>query len=82
MESVVYNLHATYDDPVVEADDPNESFTVEITSYGDFDIRVEAQAGSRVYVQRAALSDLLKEGHPDWKRNSAIKEAIDWIKNN
>jgi hypothetical protein len=82
VEQVTYNLlDETYEDPVAESDDPNDNFRTDITSYGDYPIRIEAQTGARVYVQKAKLSELLKDGHPDWNTHPKIREGIEFIEN-
>lgn len=80
---VTYILdEATFWEPERESRDAKHNFREEITSYGDFKVRVEVtmQAGER-FVQQALLSEMLEAGHSD-HMNDAIEQAIEYLRTN
>ncbi len=77
-QSVTYELHSTYYDPLREVvrKSDDDQFVEPITSYGDYEIRV-AVSGSTGDVATVWLSDALRQGHRDaLEPESAIAKAI------
>src|SRR5690242_5199330 len=66
IQKVTYLLdEASYWEPERETQDWERAFTEEITSYGDFLVRVEVQMTDGRFVQQALLSEMLEEGHKE-----------------
>ena len=63
-ESVTYELHSSYYDPVREVvrSSENDPFVEPITSYGDYTIRSLA-SGSTAPLDQTTLSGALRRGH-------------------
>ncbi len=80
VSSVIYELDPTYYDPIRETDDSQSGFKTDITSYGDYTVKVKALKGKDVIAHNFKLSDLLKKGHKDSLDDPTIKEALDYIK--
>lgn len=82
IHKVAYLLdQATYWEPERESNDWQHAFTEEITSYGDFLVRVEVKMPTGRFVQQALLSDMLEAGHEN-DLNPQIAQAIAYIRNN
>jgi hypothetical protein len=82
IQKVTYLLdEASYWEPERESKDWQQAFAEEITSYGDFLVRVEVQMRTGRYVQQALLSEMLEAGHAN-DANPQIKQAIAYIRNN
>jgi transcription initiation factor IIF auxiliary subunit len=79
VQQVIYKLDPTYYDPIRESSDGNNNFEVELTSYGDYPVTVDAYVGSETVRKVVPLSDLLSETHGE-AGNANIKEAIEEIK--
>jgi hypothetical protein len=71
----------TYYDPVGYSDDASNDFHEVIQSYGEVPVVVKVQIGTRVYEQRAWLSQMLTNGHGA-ETTTVIRDAIDRIKKN
>jgi prokaryotic YEATS domain len=80
---VTYILdEATFWQPERESKDAKHAFREEITSYGDFKVRVEVTMGTgERFVQQALLSEMLEAGHFK-DMTPAIEKAIEYLRNN
>ncbi len=82
IRSVTYFLDAsTYWEPERVSRIRQKLFTEAITSYGDFLVRVEVKMNSETVIQKALLSDMLEDGHPE-PRSLKLQQAIDYIRAN
>jgi hypothetical protein len=82
VDTVVYKLHPTYYDPerVVPAGSEAQcQFAEEITSYGDFKIRVNASGSAGEVLTSKTLSEALVEKYKG-QGNPAILAAIEQIR--
>lgn len=61
VQSVTYKLDPTYYDPVRESTDPSKQFLIELTTYGDYPVTVDAQVGGEIVRKVVPLSQLLQE---------------------
>ncbi len=81
IQKVTYLLdEATYWEPERESEDRQRAFAEEITSYGDFVVRVEVQTRTGRFAQQAFLSDMLEAGHAH-DSNPQIQQAIAYTRN-
>lgn len=80
LKSVTYVLDPSYYDWKREVDDPAEAFREEITSYGDYNVTVQAHAPSGMVVQKEALSKLLERHYSSGSGNEFIMEALQTLK--
>lgn len=79
---VTYLLdEATFWDPKRASAARGQRFAEEITSYGDFLVRVTVETRTGPVTQSALLSDLLEAGHAT-DMTDAIEKAIDYIRTN
>lgn len=76
---VRYRLHQTYRDPVREVSAAVREFEEPITSYGDYEVVVEFDAGGKHNRLVRKLSDALSDGHHD-DASEAVRNAIEAIK--
>jgi hypothetical protein len=82
IQKVTYFLdEATYWEPERETRDRKNDFTEEITSYGDYKVRVAVDMAAGSFVQQALLSDMLEEGHQG-DSGPEIQKAIEYIRQN
>jgi hypothetical protein len=81
IDSVTYILDPSYWEPERESTERANNFAEDITSYGDFLVRVEVKKRSNRITQQALLSEMLEAGHPA-PRSAAIDDALDYIRNN
>jgi hypothetical protein len=77
--AVTYHLHPTYYDPVRESNDAANSFSQEITSYGNFDVTAKIRTKSGPSLLRRSLYDALCESHD---RDSKVQQALQGIRAN
>lgn len=83
VQKVTYFLDAaTYWEPERVSKNRRNQFAEEITSYGDFLVRVEVAMEGARFAQKALLSDMLTEGHKLDGSNPAIQNAIVYIRSN
>lgn len=80
IDSVEYRLDPTFYDPVRFSDDRDNDFSVELQTYGDFEVVVAVYKGKQKFIQKAYLSALLKNGYgsdppPDVK--AAIQRLVE-----
>jgi transcription initiation factor IIF auxiliary subunit len=78
VESVTYKLDPTYNDPVRESSDPSKQFGIELTTYGDYPVTVDAQVGGEIAREVVPLSKLLEDSHQE-SESPAIKVALEDI---
>lgn len=82
IDKVSYLLGETYYDPIRNSKDRDNDFCEEITSYGNYPIKVKVQIGSHLYVQESWLSELLEAGYAAGGANEVIRQALRDIKGN
>jgi pYEATS domain-containing protein involved in immunity len=78
VESVTYNLDPTYYDPVRESTDRDSQFGVEITTYGDYPVTVDAQVRGEIVREVVPLAKLLKQAYED-STTPEISSALSYI---
>lgn len=82
IRQVTYVLdQASYWEPERTSRNGNRNFAEEITSYGDFLVRVVVKLPTSQVIQQALLSDMLEAGH-EANMTPAIQNAIDYIRAN
>src|SRR5262249_20158344 len=82
IDKVTYLLDETYYDSVRNTQDRDNDFCEEITSYGNYPIRVKVQIGRQLFVQESWLSELLEAGYAGKGTSEAIGQALKDIKAN
>jgi hypothetical protein len=78
VESVTYNLDPTYYDPVRESRDPDSQFSIELTTYGDYPVTVDAQVGNEIVREVKPLAELLEQTHQE-TASPEIESALKYI---
>jgi hypothetical protein len=78
--AVMYELDATYYEPVRESRRRSEDFVENLTSYGDYPVRATIRGKQRETLV-AYLSNALEVGHAG-KMSPAVAAALDYIKAN
>ena len=76
--AVTYSFGETYYDPVRESRDKKSNFSVELASYGDFEIKAKVRAKSSSRLISRQLSNALQESHCS-SDNYDIKEVLQKI---
>ncbi len=79
VQSVTYRLDPTYYDPVRESTDVDGKFNVELTTYGDYPVTVDAQIGGEIVRKVVPLFKLLQEEYGA-SASPEIKSALEEIK--
>lgn len=75
VENVTYKLDPTYYDPVRESSDAKDHFGIELTTYGDYPVTVDAQVGSEIVRKVVPLSELLEETHQE-STSEKVRSAL------
>jgi hypothetical protein len=78
IQSVTYKLDPTYYDPVRESSNLAEQFGIELTTYGDYPVTVDAQVGNEIVRNVVPLSKLLKETY-EHSKSPEIQVALNKI---
>jgi YEATS family len=78
--AVTYRLHQSYRNPIREIRSPGvtEGFPLNITTYGDFDVRAEIRTSERSYRISRRISEALRATYSQ-ARSPEIEKAIEQI---
>jgi hypothetical protein len=76
--AVTYELHKSYYDAIRENHDRDEGFREDLTSYGNYDIKVKVRSRQGTSMLITSLVDALLAGHAD-NRTKAVEQAIAMI---
>ena len=79
VQSVTYKLDPTYYDPVRESNDSSQQFLIELTTYGDYPVTVDAQVDGEIVRKVVPLSQLLEETYEN-STDPDILNALNAIK--
>ena len=77
--AVTYELHESYYDPIREVRRDVPNFEEEITSYGDYDLKIRVRRKNRVDLATTTLGRALENAYKD-SMTPMVREAIDEIK--
>lgn len=77
---VTYRLDDTYYDPIREAVNKKNSFECNITSYGDYEIKINALGKNGNYSASRKLSEALEDYYHEHRRTNEILNVIEEIK--
>jgi hypothetical protein len=80
IDKVTYVLNPSYTVPSRFSSDRDNDFVQEISAFGDYVVTINVQAGKHLYVEKAWLSALLKDGHGEEVDTGPIRDAIAAIK--
>src|SRR5262249_1723254 len=61
VQKVIYELHETYDCPKIEVKSGKSNYAAEITSYGDYEIKVNIFTDEKDEIIKVMLSEALAE---------------------
>lgn len=61
-QKVMYELHESYGHSKIEVKAGTPGFSTEITTYGDYEVKVHLQVGEQVETKVVQLSEALTEG--------------------
>ena len=81
VKAVTYVLDPSYYDWKREVEDASDNFREDITSYGDYNITVQARGPAGIIVAKSPLSELLKKSHST-AENPYIAQALKDIDEN
>ena len=81
VQAVTYKLDPTYYDPVRESTDASAKFRIELTTYGDYPVTVDAQVGTEIVRKVVGLSELLGLTYGA-EASPAVQAALENIKKN
>lgn len=79
VQSVTYKLDPTYYDPVRESTDASDRFLIELTTYGDYPVTVDAHVEGEIVRTVVPLSQLLQETYEN-TTDPEILNALNEIK--